>query len=575
MKLSKILSSGNRFESADEAMKQQLLWMLFLRVILYTLLLGISFFLQDDKFEVITLPPNLLVLFILTVYLVTIGSAFALIRSSDGYRTFGFVQALFDTLFASLLVYLSGGSQSIFTSIFFFPIISGGLLIPIKGGLIAAAASTLLYGAILGLEYFKYMPEYLLYYNSVGSLSLQVSVNHFAVRGLSFFLAAIVSALFGARLKTTSEALTSTRLDFDRLSLLYKEIFDNITTGIITVNGDGIITSANNATISITGLEIEHLLGKSFHNLFPAIDLSNPSPRNACDFERRDKQKIRLGYAHTTLNRPDFEELQKGGGLPDEEITIITLKDISEIERLESQMRQAEKLAAIGMMSAGIAHDFRNPLTAISGSAQILAQEFSSDKDAQQHNYELTKIILRESDRLIKTIADFLKFARPDTIDREWFQLRPCLEDILQVCRADPKWPETCKVEMRLDVRYRVWADETQLFTVINHLITNGLAFCQPGNEYLEITAKNKMGPEQTEMSCITVNDNGPGIEMDQIRQVFEPFFTTRPDGTGLGLAIVKQIIEAHNGFITVTKAHPHGASFSVFLPLEPGNEKI
>ena len=568
MRLKHTLDVNYRLGSSDSSLKQQLMWMLLLRVILYTLLLGVSFLLQDDKFEVITLPPNLLILFVLIVYIITIGSAFYLIRSERNFRIFGFIQSLLDTVFCTVMIYLSGGSHSAFTSIYFFPIISGGLLIPIKGGLIAAAASTLLFGAILGLEYGHFIPEYLLFLDSVGSQSIQANINQFAIRGLTFFLAAVVSALIGARLKTTAEALTSTKFDFDRLSQLYKQIFDNITTGIITVDINGTITSANNATVAITGLQMQEVIGKQFFDLFPLIDLTNPSPRNACDFERSDKQKIRLGYAHAAL---EHASQSNESPRPDDEVTtIITLKDISEIERLEAQMRQAEKLAAIGMMSAGIAHDFRNPLTAISGSAQILAQEYSSGDSSGLQNYQLTKIILRESDRLIKTIADFLKFARPDTIDREWFQLRPCIQEILEVCRADPNWPASCKVSFKMDSRFTIWADEQQLFTVINHLIQNGLAFCKPGDEQIEITAENKVGPDNYEMSYITVRDNGPGIDANHINQIFEPFFTSRTDGTGLGLAIVKQTIDAHNGYIFAENIEPGGALFSVYLPLPP-----
>lgn len=568
MRLKHTLDVNYRLGSSDSSLKQQLMWMLLLRVILYTLLLGVSFLLQDDKFEVITLPPNLLILFVLIVYIITIGSAFYLIRSERNFRIFGFIQSLLDTVFCTVMIYLSGGSHSAFTSIYFFPIISGGLLIPIKGGLIAAAASTLLFGAILGLEYGHFIPEYLLFLDSVGSQSIQANINQFAIRGLTFFLAAVVSALIGARLKTTAEALTSTKFDFDRLSQLYKQIFDNITTGIITVDINGTITSANNATVAITGLQMQEVIGKQFFDLFPLIDLTNPSPRNACDFERSDKQKIRLGYAHAAL---EHASQSNESPRPDDEVTtIITLKDISEIERLEAQMRQAEKLAAIGMMSAGIAHDFRNPLTAISGSAQILAQEYSSGDSSGLQNYQLTKIILRESDRLIKTIADFLKFARPDTIDREWFQLRPCIQEILEVCRADPNWPASCKVSFKMDSRFTIWADEQQLFTVINHLIQNGLAFCKPGDEQIEITAENKVGPNNYEMSYITVRDNGPGIDANHINQIFEPFFTSRTDGTGLGLAIVKQTIDAHTGYIFAENSEPGGALFSVYLPLPP-----
>ncbi len=562
-----------RYDSAGETIRHQLLWSLLLRIILYTLLPGISFLLRDDKYNVITVPSNLLVLFLLIVYLTTIGSAFMLMKPGRDYRRFTLLQCLTDPLFASILVYFSGGSHSIFTSVYFFPIIAGGLLAQVKGGLISAAASTLLYGLILILGQIQYMPDYLSYYLFYGNNSILVNINQFAVKGLTFFLVAFISAIFGKKLKSTTEALSDTQLDYDHLALLYKEIFDNISTGIITIDGDGYIGSVNNATTAITGFSREELTGKQLATFFPGVDLSSQQIRNACDFSRNDNQKIRLGYTHTSLNKAQRRENDQNPEKRDQDrITIITLKDISELERLEKQMRQAEKLAAIGTMSASIAHDFRNPLTAISGSAQILAQEYASASKPNPQNYELTRIIIRESDRLIKTISDFLKFARPESLNREHFQLAPCVSDIIQVCQADPHWPKTCKLTIDIDPEFSLWGDSKQVFTVISHLINNARAFCPKQEELIEICAENKIGPDREEMVCITVNDNGPGIASTDTKQIFEPFYTSRPDGTGLGLAIVRQIIEAHNGYIVIGTADIGGASISLFLPHKSNN---
>ncbi len=157
---------------------------------------------------------------------------------------------------------------------------------------------------------------------------------------------------------------------------------------------------------------------------------------------------------------------------------IVTLRDISEIEKLEQQVRQAEKLAAIGMMSASIAHDFRNPLTAISGCAQIMAKEFSAAGTKNYANFELTNIIQREANRLISTIADFLKFSRPEHCHCNWFSLSSCLDEVLQVLKADPTWPATVEIDLDFKGPIDIWADEKQMFTVFNHFIQNGLAFC-------------------------------------------------------------------------------------------------
>ena len=552
-----IIESG-----VDLILRQQLLWMLLLRIVLYTLLLGITFFLSEMEFGIIILPNSVLVLLLLVVYCLTIISALILTKLKGRLQRFGFIQCFLDTIFASALVYYTGISNSIFSSVYFFSIITGGLLLPRKGGLIAAAAATLMYGVLLLLEYQGVIPDYFSGFSFDQMQKLPELINLFAVKGLTFFLAALLSAMFGMRLTSTEEVLSSTIESFDKLSHLYKTIFDNISTGIITTNDHNIITSANNAALLITGYPQGELIGEPLSAIFPNMDVHNIAPRQAADFTKRDGSKIRIGYSMTSLN-PPVRALDSNAqnNTQEEDSKLITLQDISEIEELERKMRQGEKMAAIGMMSAGIAHDFRNPLTAISGSAQVLSQEFSaSSANGGNENIELTNIILRESNRLISTIADFLKFARPDTANRSWFSLLNCIEEVLQVCRADPSWPDTSKIELEIDPKVDIWADERQFFTVMNHLIQNGIAFCPPGKERIRIKSREQKLAENQEQLIITIEDNGSGIKEEMYEKVFEPFYTNRADGTGLGLAIVRQTLEGHKGTIKISSSELGGA---------------
>ena len=570
MEFKTLISRSSQIHDIDGILRHQLQWMLLLRVILYTLLLGVSVFLGSPEFEIIVLPRHLFILLILAVYLISIGSAFLLAALSSHLRYFAFVQNLLDTVFASILVYFTGASQSIFSTVYFFPIIAGGLITPRKGGLIAAAAATLQYGLILGLEHNNYYPEYFSIYHFVPVHNLYFSFEHFAVKGLTFFLAALLSALFGIRLRKTEAALSSTIRSYDKLAILYKRIFDNINTGIITLSESDIITSVNQATGHITGYVPSFMIGKKISELFPALHLQNEASRLSADLVKSDGTSIRVGYSLSRLpqsEHPPTEEQEIEG--QDENRKLITLRDISEIEKLEHQLRQREKMAAIGMMSAGIAHDFRNPLTAISGSAQVLAAEFSNDESVEtQPNYELANIIIRESNRLILTIADFLKFARPETANKKWFSFRGCLNEVLQVCKANPSWPGTCRITMNFDEKLDVWADERQFFTVLSHLIQNGIVFCPPEREHIDIDAKEEeQGNGQGEV-IIDISDNGPGINPNLHERIFEPFFTQRTDGTGLGLAIVKQTILEHQGTIDFGKSKSGGARFTIHLPL-------
>ncbi|SHO50476.1 two-component system sensor histidine kinase NtrB [Desulfopila aestuarii] len=563
MNISFLLHRAGQTETVNQILRHQLLWLLLLRVVLYTLLSIVSYFFGGASFEVILMPRELMIGFLFTVYLASISSAIYLLMSSVSPRTFGFIQTLLDTLFATLLIYCTGISQSIFTSVYFFPIIAGGLLLPRKGGLVAAAAATLLYGGILFCELYGIVPDYLVRLGYVGNKGFMTSLNHFSVQGLTFFLAAILSALFSLRVKSTELALSKSLKNYDRLAVLYKQIFDNIATGIVTIDRFGNITSANNAAMEITGYPADLIIGREFSRFFSQLKLSAPRMRQSTDFERVDGKTIRLGYSHVDLRHEDDG---RSGDFDHQKI--VTLRDISEIEQLERQMRQAEKLAAIGMMSAGIAHDFRNPLTAISGSAQVLVNEFSQEGSENLINYELADIILRESNRMIDTISDFLKFSRPELPNREWFSLRGCLSEVIQVSKAAPSWPLSANISVKFSESIDIWADRKMMFTVLSHLIQNALAFCPPGRELIEIDADEIKLSDSGDTIRITVVDNGPGVTEENRDKIFEPFFTSRADGTGLGLAIVRQIITEHDGEITVDSGLLGGARFNVYLPL-------
>jgi len=565
MELANFLGRAKNTISVDQLLRNQLMWMLLLRIILYTLLLSLSYIFRDAHFGVYILPANLLFLLLLVIYLATIFSAFYLLIYPGELRKFGMVQTLLDTFFVTLLVFFSGSSNSIFTTVYFFPIVAGGLIIPRKGGLLAAAAATIQYGSLLLLEAHGLYPSYLREYISFTPAPVTVLLNHFAVHGLTFFLAAILSALFGMRLQRTESALTDSLKNYDRLAILYKQIFDNISTGILTINNNMTITSANNAIGKITGLQPWSLIGRHLDAVIPNLDFSHENSRNTIDFTKDDGNTVRIGYAHMTIAEATADSKERPP-----RSKIITLQDISEIEKLERQVRQSEKLAAIGVMSASIAHDFRNPLTAISGSAQVLAADLLKEGNKSYVNYELTNIILREANRMIETIGEFLKFSRPEHANCNWFSLRGCLREVLQVGKADPAWPAAAEILFEFDGNIDVWADEKQMFTVFNHLIQNALPFCPPGNERITIRSNETKDDEGREYLEISIGDNGSGVGPENREMIFEPFYTTRPDGTGLGLAIVRQTIEEHSGSITLGSSDDGGALFTIRLPLPP-----
>ncbi len=397
-------------------------------MLLFTLLIAIASFFRGKGQQVLLPPQSVTLGFLLLLYAYTVGSALLLQKTAVPVRTFGLVQLLSDTVGAALLVYATGCSSSVFAPIFLLPVIAAGLILHRSGGLVLAAAATLLYGAVLGSELLHWLPAYYRAPAYRAPDNLFISTNLFATYGLIFFLAALLSGQLARRLRSTEERLNRTALEFDRLSILYKQIFDDIATGIITTDSRNRITSCNRAAERITGCSRMLLLGQPFSGRFPAISLREERQgRSVCDFRKRDGTAIRLGYSYSNLNMPAEQGQEQENGWK-----VITLQDISQIERMERQIRETEKLAAIGQMSGSVAHGFRNPLAAISGSAQILAldQDNLAAIDAATFR-TLVGIILRESGRMAKTITDFLQFARPAAVQPEWFSLGRLVDEVV------------------------------------------------------------------------------------------------------------------------------------------------
>jgi len=537
-------------------LKRQLQWLLLLRILLLSLLLGITLLLLKSASQKIVVPPlEYISYFIAGVYLFTIASTLALRRLSS-YVKFAYIQILIDSLLVSILVYFSGGNQSIFTSVFFFPIIAGSFILLRNGGMAVAALSTIAYGIILLLEYIQFVPGYFYQFWYMPISSPLVATNFFAVHGITFFMVAFLSTILSERLRRTESALSLTTQNLDQLSLLYKQIFDDINTGIITIDQDMKITSFNPAAERISGYQASEVIERTLPQKLPDIILKRHSRiRPVTDLTRKDGNRIPVGYSWTALHSTD------GGA----DCQVITLQDLSEIKKMEDQVKQAEKMAALGGMAAGIAHEFRNPLAAISGSAQMLKKEMGDNPT--QHG--LMKIIVRECSRLEKSIADFLQFSKPAVPEKEWLRLDELIADTVQLLKQAVNWPEDCRIVTEIPQKMECWGDAQQLQRVLRNLIENACQALAGRSGEVRIVGRELEEDDDRAITVINIFDNGPGIPATIKDKILEPFFTTRDNGTGLGLAIVHQIIDSHGGAIKVAQPEPpYTTNFEITLPL-------
>lgn len=540
-------------EIPKEALRDYLQWLLFLRVIIVSILLGISVILQTKTHALLIPPLPQVAYFIAAIYLLTIISALAMKFVSD-YRSFAIFQTVSDALMAAFIVYATGGSQSIFTITYFLPIVSGSFILLRLGGLLMAAISTISYGFLLLVE-FLYGHLFLKGLTSPLADPF-VAMHFFAIHGIVFFISAGLCVMVFERMRRTESALFQSNIDYDRLYLLYKQVFDDISTGIVTVEAAGNISSINPSAELICGYPARELIGQRFEHIFPGFVHHSDDNllRQLIEISKKDGSKIPVGYSWAKLNMPDYEDCR-----------VYTMQDLSRIRAMEKQIKQAEKMATIGGMAAGIAHEFRNPLAAISGAAQMLQDEVARSSSSRK----LVEIIARESTRLAGTIDDFLLFSKPAEPDRQWFLLKELVEETIALLQQSRKWPShNCRTVSGVYDNLDCWGDPRQIQQVLLNLISNACqAMGEQGGE-IEITAEIAGSPGGVENLVIRVADNGPGIGESIRESIFEPFFTTRENGTGLGLAIVRQLVESHEGTVRVDSVVGKGSTFTISLPL-------
>lgn len=550
-----------------DQLRSHVLWLIFIRVVLFTLLLGISFLLETKDHSIILPSSTIILTFIATLYCYSIVSALVARKVKIHIQRFGLIQILSDTAFIALLVYATGCSQSIFTAVFIMPIIAGGLILYRMGGLIPASAATILYGIILASEYLQYLPSYYHASRYIPVSNYFTSMNVFAVYGLTFFLIALVSGMLAQKLRKAEDALSLTELKLDRLLILYKQIFDDIITGIITVDDEGFVTSINPAAENITGYSKEEIIGIKLESLFNIFTRKKSSERQIADLQKKDGTMIRIGFSCSSLNPPSASAQMKE--YYGKESLVITLQDISRVEEMEKQVRKAEKMAAIGELSASIAHDFRNPLAAISGSAQIMAMEVAETKSDDATTLKnLSNIILRESDRMANTITNFLHYARPVPASPNWHELLKLAQEVESSFVDKKKGKNICKVHISIPDELKIFADEQLLKLTLSHLLENS---CYASRNIAEPVVLSAFDDVANNQVIIEVKDQGEGIA-DGIRdKLFDPFFSTRDDATGMGLAIVQQIMNSHNGALSIDSMENQGCKVQLVFP-KPGS---
>lgn len=513
-----------------------LAWLVKVRIII------ISFLLAVELLIVNLTPSNTPVRLFITVVLVwyTV-SVFFIVLSSlwEDYKVQATTQIFTDLAFVTAVVYVTGGIDTFFNFLYPLVIIVASILLPRYWAYVTAGVSFILFGAVVELTYFDKLPSFQISPRGDSkSLQLVILVNFFA-----YLAVAHLSSLLAAKLRQAGRELQDKSGELLSLQALYENVVHSIRSGLITTDLEGRITLLNTPAQRLLERTASSLYGRHVSELF--LDRLPHLETIAAQGEVRGLTPAGVektfGVTVTPFTVPDHGTIGY----------VYTFEDRTELRRLEREVRMRDRLAAVGRLASGIAHEIRNPLASIAGSIKVLA-EISPFQDEQR---TLVDIITRESTRLNAIITDFLAYSREKSYKLSRIDLLPLLEDTL-VLLQNRSYGAGLEIVRDFGVSQAfVTADSDRMKQVFWNLLENAVrAMKQKGT----ITVSVRPAGEYWR---IGIRDTGPGIPADLAEKIFEPFQSQFEGGTGLGLAIVYQIVQAHGARISVQPGSP-GAEF-------------
>lgn len=567
-------------ERASSKARTGLGWLLGARLLLAGLSLGLAVTL--DRVGTTAGGPGIWGVYwtVAAAFFATIVSGLLVARTRNAPR-FATVQVAIDIAIVTSLVYFSGDGQSVFTFLYALVVLYGALFLDRNGvvfssGLAAAGYGLVLFGAELG-----WLPAL----GMAGTARpLPVLAAYWGFYAGALLMLGMLANTLSSELRRTGAALDRRTTDLRRLRDLHLQTVESIGSGLLTTDDAGLVTSFNPEAERITGEIAASVSGRNLRDVIPGTAaileeseigkaLDSAIGRERIAYRNLRNEDLFLGMSASSLRD---EAGQKVGH-------VVIFQDVTEVESMERELRQSERLAAVGEMAARMAHEIRNPLAAISGSVQVL-QGAASDENPDPEQARLMGIVVREVDRLNQLISDFLRYSRPAPIKPEPVRLASLVEEIAEM--SESEGGSDLEIFLELDREAVVMADSSQLKAVVWNLWNNAKeAMDASGRLSVRVhridgdvsqdrrsVGRNEqgMGPGLERVTVQTVvleiEDTGPGIGVEEQAMIFEPFFTTKRDGTGLGLATVRRIVEQHGGMIEVSSAEGSGACFRVLL---------
>jgi two-component system sensor histidine kinase PilS (NtrC family) len=474
-------------------------------------------------------------------------------------RVQSWIQLVGDIAVVTGFVYFTGGVYSPF-SFLYLPVIAVAAILMRGGGLIFAGISAVAYGLLVDLMVFEVLPIP----ENLTGIQIPLPASRVLIQLLTnvvgFVLLAILVSYLGESLRTAHTRLQEETERSKRFVALTDHVVRSVGAGIVATGLDGRVLHLNPAGARILDVPGgEAILG---HDIESVIQLEDQN-WGLLKTRARDRSVVRLeGTASSTSLKLGMTV----GPLADENNNvvgfIVTFQDLSEIKVEAERQRMQERMAAVGEMAARMAHEIKNPLASISGSAQVLASAGNLDDNGQR----LLHILVDESRRLSGILDGFLEYARSGAATFGPCDLGAMLRDCIILLGRSDEQREHHRLQLRVPDELILRGEEHLLRQVFWNLSRNALQAMPEGGE-LEISAIRENG-----RVVLQWRDNGVGMTEEIRRQAFEPFVTTRPGGTGLGLAVVYAAVAEHNGTVSIDSAPGSGTTVTVELPMHKGS---
>jgi two-component system sensor histidine kinase PilS (NtrC family) len=538
-------------------LRQRLATHTAIRLIVATVLLGLAVVTQDR-----TPGPN--------PFFVLIGIAFAvsmimtaIMRVVDRPWIADLHFAL-DSLLVSAGVYLTGGVNTLFTPLYALPILSASTVQLRRGGLRMAAFNAILFSGLVAAQYLAASGVMALPFSpaSAGLPAPTIALYTVGLNVFGFFAVALLAGSLAERVRRADVRLEEVTSEIADLQAFNQFVIDHLQSGLATADAQNRLLTFNRSAMTITGWTSETPIGREAAEVLQL----DPAAIATVDEDLRRRRSKRMDYQFTRGNGTVIDIGLSVAPLPLPDGShgyLYTFQDVTEMKRYERTARMQQRLAAVGEMAAGIAHEIRNPLASMSGSMQMLRQELALTGDQAQ----LMDIVLKESDRLNQTIKSFLAYARPQKAEVSRLDLGTLVTETAMLLRNSPDLGERHTVTVSLpDGEVPVEGDEGQLRQILWNLATNGVRAMRDGGE-LCLSARNEPPNGGPGCAVLEISDHGVGMSAEELDDIFQPFRGAFGQGTGLGLAIVHRIVTDYGGRVDVRSVPGQGTTFAVRFP--------